>query len=327
MRETTRTILRTVYRSCRRLLRSVEKTPELSTVYLSERCRPTDWGGHRSVADLDRAARLVSTLAELRKDQGALPGALAKERPKDKFAGVGKPASPRQRPVFPDFLAEISQLVREPGSGVPAAAALRALSAGYREGWNGSIGSCPVGAEPPPPSAPSPLDDAEAVRAAFGALRVVGRLVGLQSVSSQATTKGIKVLVSPEELMRRTFAYKVRIINTSEDTVQLVSRHWIIEDGQVSSLSLSIFTRENETHETLLARTRRCASPRAHWTGVRAWKSRVALQGSWERCLGSSLEQSSSIPRARRLRLPEQGWEVLSSLSVAVGRTRKTSSR
>ena len=34
--------------------------------------------------------------------------------------------------------------------------------------------------------------------------------------------------------MRRTFAYKVRIVNTTEETVQLVSRHWIIEDGTKS---------------------------------------------------------------------------------------------
>ena len=141
----------------------------------------------------ERAARLVSALAELRKGQRVLP--LAEEDgPKGKFGNVDKPVT-RTVPVFPSFLNEVSGMVREPGSGVPAAVALRALGQGFREGWDGSIGvvgSSTASATPVPP-----LDDAHAVQMAFGALRVVGRLVGAHGVSSEAKTEGILVLVSP----------------------------------------------------------------------------------------------------------------------------------
>jgi len=65
--------------------------------------------------------------------------------------------------------------------------------------------------------------------------------------SSQARTRGILVEVDssfvPErsEPMRRMwfFAYRIRIANQGEETVQLVSRHWIITDahGEVEEVS------------------------------------------------------------------------------------------
>ena len=206
MRDTTRKILRTVYRSCYRILRRIERRDENSTLYLSERAKPTDWGSHRNVTAPDRAARLVSALSELRTEQGALPSA------EDGPVSTKEKSPPRQLiPIFPEFLREVSDLVSQPGSGVPAGVALKALSQGYREGWNGSIGftshSTGDGRQFAGRTA-AHLDDAASVRLAFGALRVVGRLAGLQSVSSQATTQGVMVLVSPEELMKRTFAYK-----------------------------------------------------------------------------------------------------------------------
>ena len=193
VRDSTRSILRTVYRSCRRLLRNIDQSDK-PLIYVSERSKPTDWGGHKSVLERDRHVRLVSALAELRKDQRALPAA-EEDGPKGKFGNVDKPVT-RTVPVFPSFLNEVSGMVREPGSGVSAAVALRALGQGFREGWNGSIGvlggSSTASATPVPP-----LDDAHAVQMAFGALRVVGRLVGSHSVSSEAKTEGILVLVSP----------------------------------------------------------------------------------------------------------------------------------
>jgi ApaG protein len=65
--------------------------------------------------------------------------------------------------------------------------------------------------------------------------------------SSQARTRGILVEVDssfvPErsEPMRRMwfFAYRIRIANQGEETVQLVSRNWIITDahGEVEEIS------------------------------------------------------------------------------------------
>jgi len=63
---------------------------------------------------------------------------------------------------------------------------------------------------------------------------------------SDATTRGVRVQVksayipersSPKEC-RYFFAYKVRISNVGEDTVQLVSRQWIItdQDGDVETV-------------------------------------------------------------------------------------------
>lgn len=54
-----------------------------------------------------------------------------------------------------------------------------------------------------------------------------------------ATTRGVRVVVTPRflpsesdpERGRFFWAYTVRIENTGEETVQLLSRHWIITDG------------------------------------------------------------------------------------------------
>jgi len=55
----------------------------------------------------------------------------------------------------------------------------------------------------------------------------------------QATTQDIKIEVEPSYVPEQSdparshyfFSYKVRISNHGSDTVQLVSRHWIITDG------------------------------------------------------------------------------------------------
>jgi ApaG protein len=55
--------------------------------------------------------------------------------------------------------------------------------------------------------------------------------------SSEATTQGIRVVVearySPEHSSpgQWFFLYTVRISNGGDETVQLVSRHWVIRDG------------------------------------------------------------------------------------------------
>jgi ApaG protein len=56
---------------------------------------------------------------------------------------------------------------------------------------------------------------------------------------STATTRGIKVEVQSQHLPRQSapaqqryvFAYTIRITNTSDHTVQLVSRHWKVTHG------------------------------------------------------------------------------------------------
>jgi ApaG protein len=56
---------------------------------------------------------------------------------------------------------------------------------------------------------------------------------------SDTTTRGIRVRVMPVYLPDRStpeegsffFAYRVRITNTGDETVQLMRRHWIITDG------------------------------------------------------------------------------------------------
>ncbi len=56
---------------------------------------------------------------------------------------------------------------------------------------------------------------------------------------SDATTRGVRVQVATSYLPERSappegrffFAYRVRISNQGEETVQLVSRHWVITDG------------------------------------------------------------------------------------------------
>ena len=57
---------------------------------------------------------------------------------------------------------------------------------------------------------------------------------------SSATTRGIKIEVESEYLPDRSepqnqfyfFAYHVRISNEGNETAQLLSRHWIITDGE-----------------------------------------------------------------------------------------------
>lgn len=54
-----------------------------------------------------------------------------------------------------------------------------------------------------------------------------------------ATTRGLEVSVdafyledqSDQEANRYAFAYRVRLHNRGEDTVQLISRHWVITDS------------------------------------------------------------------------------------------------
>ena len=56
---------------------------------------------------------------------------------------------------------------------------------------------------------------------------------------SDATTRGVRVQVRSSYLPERSsprdshyfFAYRIKISNVGEETVQLVSRHWIITDG------------------------------------------------------------------------------------------------
>jgi ApaG protein len=56
---------------------------------------------------------------------------------------------------------------------------------------------------------------------------------------SLATTRGVRVEVQSRYLPERSsprdshyfFTYRIRISNLGEETVQLVSRHWIITDG------------------------------------------------------------------------------------------------
>jgi ApaG protein len=57
---------------------------------------------------------------------------------------------------------------------------------------------------------------------------------------SEATTRGVRVQVQSTYVPERSspreghyfFAYRVRISNVGEETVQLVSRHWLISDGE-----------------------------------------------------------------------------------------------
>ena len=56
---------------------------------------------------------------------------------------------------------------------------------------------------------------------------------------SDTTTRGVRVQVQSAYVPERSspreshyfFAYRVRISNVGEETVQLVSRHWVITDG------------------------------------------------------------------------------------------------
>ena len=57
---------------------------------------------------------------------------------------------------------------------------------------------------------------------------------------SEATTRGVRVQVQSTYVPERSspreshyfFAYRVRVSNVGEETVQLVSRHWLISDGE-----------------------------------------------------------------------------------------------
>jgi ApaG protein len=56
---------------------------------------------------------------------------------------------------------------------------------------------------------------------------------------SDATTRGVRVEVRSAYVPERSspadsqyfFAYRIRITNVGEETVQLLSRHWVISDG------------------------------------------------------------------------------------------------
>lgn len=56
---------------------------------------------------------------------------------------------------------------------------------------------------------------------------------------SDTTTRGVRVEVRPDYLPQQSdprnglwmFAYRVRISNEGSDTVQLVSRHWVVTDA------------------------------------------------------------------------------------------------
>ena len=56
---------------------------------------------------------------------------------------------------------------------------------------------------------------------------------------SDTTTRGVRVVVRSEYVPERSspadaqyfFAYRIRISNAGEETVQLLSRHWVITDG------------------------------------------------------------------------------------------------
>jgi ApaG protein len=56
---------------------------------------------------------------------------------------------------------------------------------------------------------------------------------------SAATTRGVRVEVRSAYVPERSFpadsqyffAYRIRITNTGEETVQLLSRHWVVTDG------------------------------------------------------------------------------------------------
>jgi ApaG protein len=56
---------------------------------------------------------------------------------------------------------------------------------------------------------------------------------------SDATTRGVRVQVQSAYVAERSspresqyfFAYRIRITNVGEETVQLLSRHWVITDG------------------------------------------------------------------------------------------------
>ncbi len=57
---------------------------------------------------------------------------------------------------------------------------------------------------------------------------------------SDTTTRGVRVEVRSAYVPERSspadsqyfFAYRIRISNTGDETVQLLSRHWIISDGE-----------------------------------------------------------------------------------------------
>lgn len=61
----------------------------------------------------------------------------------------------------------------------------------------------------------------------------------IRTVMSDTTTRGIRVEVESEYVEERSdprasyyfFAYHIRVSNLGDETVQLMSRHWIITDG------------------------------------------------------------------------------------------------
>lgn len=70
-------------------------------------------------------------------------------------------------------------------------------------------------------------------------MRCVGYRQGSEQTVSDTTTHGVRIQVTPEYLEHQSdpraglwvFIYHVKIQNVGEDTVQLISRHWIITDA------------------------------------------------------------------------------------------------
>lgn len=82
-----------------------------------------------------------------------------------------------------------------------------------------------------------PVDDENAAQDdALAALRALHDLLGRHAASSHAVSHGVRVIASAtflganEESGANLFAYRLRIKNERDDTVQLRSRHWVIAD-------------------------------------------------------------------------------------------------
>ncbi len=66
------------------------------------------------------------------------------------------------------------------------------------------------------------------------------RIALVDQVMSEAITRGVAITVSSFYVAERSdpirdyyfFAYRVRIANVGDESVQLISRHWVITDGE-----------------------------------------------------------------------------------------------
>lgn len=94
-----------------------------------------------------------------------------------------------------------------------------------------------------PPASPVCPELAWILPEATGSLESPGKGATVDRVKppmSQATTRGIRVTVTPSYEPRRSdpsssrffFSYHVRIENGGADNVQLLSRHWVITDAR-----------------------------------------------------------------------------------------------